>query len=120
MRSYKRSDRVASLIKDALSEILVLAVGDPRVVDAVVTFVKVSPDFSIARVHVRSLVSDDQGRTSLMAGLAASRAYLRTELAHRVLLPRMPQLEFYYDNVEDEAARLEVILDRLALERKDG
>jgi len=119
MRAYKRTDRIASLVKDAMSELLVFEVGDPRVHDAVVTHVHVTADLSIARVYVRSLVSNDQAKTELMAGLEASRGFLRSRLVSRVNLMRAPQLEFFYDEQEDQAARVDAILDRLAHEKKD-
>lgn len=120
MRPFRRADRIASLIKDAMSELLVFEVGDPRVRDAVVTHVRVTADMSIARVYVRSLVSDEQGRASLMEGLSASCGFLRTRLVKRVRLMRAPELEFYYDDQEDEAARVDAILERLARERSGG
>lgn len=120
MRSYRRTDRVASLVKDAMSELLVYEVGDPRVHDAVVTHVHVTADLSIARVYVRSLVSDAQGRAELMAGLEASRGFLRSRLVQRVQLMRAPSLEFFYDEQEDQAARVDAILDRLAHEKRDA
>jgi len=114
MRTWKRTDRIASLIKDALSEMLVLDVSDPRVHDAVVTHVRVSGDLSIARVYVRSIVSDEQSRGELLTGLEAAGGFLRSGLAHRVKLFRVPELQFFYDDQEDEAARLDAILEELS------
>jgi ribosome-binding factor A len=120
MRSYKRTDRIASLVKDAMSELLVFEVMDPRVHDAVVTHVHVTADMSIARIYVRSLVSDEQGKAELMAGLDACRGFIRSRLVQRVRLMRAPSLEFFYDEQEDEAARVDAILDRLSREKPGG
>jgi ribosome-binding factor A len=117
MRPYKRADRIASLIKDALSEALVFAVNDPRVHNAVVTHVSVAPDMSVARVYVRSLVSTPESREELLTGLKASRSFLRGEVGRKVYLQRTPALDFFYDDQEDEAAAVDVVLDRLARER---
>jgi ribosome-binding factor A len=120
MRSYARTDRVASLIKDELGGLIVNEVGDPRVHSCVITAVKVTADMSIARVYVRSLVSDEQGqaRQELLKGLGKAAGFLRAQLGHRVRLQRTPTLEFFYDDTPDEAARVEAILAKLALEKK--
>jgi ribosome-binding factor A len=110
MRSYKRSERVASLIRDALSELILLECGDPRTRGAVITNVRVSDDMSIARVYVRSIAGDDQGRKEVLDGLYSSRAFLRQALLKRVQLVKAPTLIFHFDDVPDEAARIEALL----------
>ncbi len=110
MRSYKRSDRVASLVLQALSESILLHVRDARVQGVVVTHVKMTPDMSIARAYVRSLTNDEAGRRHAMAGLEAVKGFLRSEIARQVKLLRVPQLEFFYDEIPDKAARVDEIL----------
>lgn len=114
MRSYKRTDRIASLIKQAMSELFLFEVRDPRVRTAVVTHVFVTADMGLARVYVRPIAgADQQGRKELMAGLNKSKAFLRGALCKRVQLMRAPQLEFFFDEVPDEVARIDELLANL-------
>jgi len=113
MKPYKRTDRIGSEIREVLGMLFVSEVEDPRVRMGVVTGVKVTADMSLCRVYVRSLQGDEQGRAELMAGLQKCQAWLRRELAHRVRLLRMPKLEFHYDDVPDQASRVENLLMQL-------
>ena len=113
MRSYKRTDRVAQLIREAIAELLVTSVNDPRVRDAVVMTVRITADLMIARIYVRSLVSSLQARQELLAGLGRASGFLRAELGRRVHLQRLPVLEFYYDETPDEVAHVDEILAHL-------
>jgi len=113
MKPFKRTDRIASEIRGALGMLIVSEIEDPRVRMGVVTGVTVTADMSLCRVYVRSIQGDPQGRAELLAGLQKSSAFLRRELAHRVTMLRMPKLEFYYDDVPDQAARVEELLFRL-------
>lgn len=118
MKSFKRTDRVGSLIRDALSELFLFEVQDPRVKQAVVTQVKVTPDFSLARVYVRSLQgSDAQGRQELLLGLGKCKGFLRSALGKKIDLLRIPVLEFFFDETPDEAARIEVMLAQLRVDK---
>jgi len=116
MRSYKRSDRVASLVLQALSEAILLHVRDLRVQGVVVTHVKMTADMSIARVYVRALTSDEPTRRKAMAGLEAVKGFLRTAVAKQVNLLRVPQLDFFYDDIPDKAARVDEILRKLRVD----
>lgn len=118
MRPYKRTERIASLIKEILGSLIVTEVGDPRVQSCVITHVKVSADMSIARIYVRSLISDEQGRQELLTGLASAAGFLRSALGHRIRLLRIPELKFHYDETPDEAARVEAIIASLASREK--
>jgi ribosome-binding factor A len=113
MKPFKRTDRIASEIRSALAMLIVSEIEDPRGRMGVVTGVKVTADMSLCRVYVRSIQGDEQGKAELLAGLQKSSAFLRRELAHRVSMLRMPRLEFFYDDVPDQAARVEELLFRL-------
>lgn len=110
MKPFKRTDRIASEIRGALAMLILSEIEDPRVRMGVVTGVKVTADMSLCRVYVRSIQGDAQGKAELLAGLQKSSAFLRRELAQRVSMLRMPKLEFYYDDVPDQAARVEELL----------
>ena len=51
-RSYGRNERVASAIRKELADILQNELKDPRVHDATVTDVDVSPDLRNARIYI--------------------------------------------------------------------
>lgn len=112
MKTYKRTDRISKLLRQALSETLLRSVRDPRIQNAVVTDVKVTADMSIARVYVRTL-DEAREQEDLLRGFRACAGFLRGELGRNVHLLRVPRLEFFYDEVPDQAAAVEALLDQL-------
>lgn len=120
MKPFKRTDRIASEIREALGMLFLSEIGDPRVRMGIVTGVRVTADMGLCRVYVRSLAgNDEQGKAELLEGLKNSASYLRRELAHRVRLLRMPKLEFYYDDIPDQAARVEELIHGLPKPAKE-
>lgn len=120
MKPFARAERIGREIQEVLGSLLVVEVMDPRVRGAVVTRVKVTADMSLARVYVRPLQGDDQGRQELMKGLQACRGFLRREVGQRVHLLRVPTLEFHYDEVPDQAARVADLLEHLPRPAGEG
>ncbi|MBP7125068.1 30S ribosome-binding factor RbfA [Myxococcota bacterium] len=120
MKPFARTERIGREIQEVLGNLLVIEVRDPRVRGAVVTRVQVTADMSLARVYVRPLQGDDQGRIELMKGLAACKGFLRGEVGRRVRLLRVPALEFHYDEVPDQVARVTDLLSHLPVPAEGG
>lgn len=112
----KRSERVAERVRSELMELMLRgAVRDPDAQGVHVSSVRVSDDLSHARIYVRLLEGDPGPRRREQAVAAMERAgkFLRGELAKRMRLRRMPELEFHWDDVVDTAARIEAVLDEV-------
>lgn len=120
MKPFARTERIGREIQEVLGHLLVTEVRDPRVQGAVVTRVQVTADMSLARVYVRPLQGDEQGRQELMKGLGACKGFLRRGVGRRVHLLRVPVLEFHYDEVPDQVARVSYLLSHLPEPEADG
>ncbi len=119
MRTYRRTDRVASLLRETLSEVLLTEVRDPRVQDVVVTRVQVTADLSLCRVYVRTLQQGDACARA-MEGLRACAGFLRHEVGARVRLLRTPRLEFFHDDLPDKVAAVEALIEKVRVEGGDS
>lgn len=117
MKTSHRMDRVGSLLKEALSEVILFHVRDPRVQGVVVTRVHVTADLSLCRVYVRTL-AEGEARAGAMKGLRACAGFLRREVGSRVRLLRMPRLEFHYDDLPEQVAAVEALIEKVL--REDG
>ena len=107
----QRQQRVAELVRHALSE--VLSRGDLRddvLTSHVVTVpeVRMSPDLKLATAYVMPLGGRDE--TAVVAALERNRKILRQEVARRVNLKFAPELRFRRDESFDEAARIDALL----------
>jgi ribosome-binding factor A len=112
VKPFSRADRVAGHIQRVLSAILIKEAGDPRIGEATITRVKVSRDLRLARVYF-AVHADETQRQAAVEGFRKARAYLKRRLAPELALRYMPELEFFYDDTFDHAARINRILKTL-------
>jgi ribosome-binding factor A len=85
---------------------------DPRVAGVTITGVEVTPDLLLAHVHF-SVLGDAQEQKEALAGLEHARGFLRTELAARVQLRFVPDLDFRLDKSAAYGQRIDELLDQL-------
>lgn len=111
----RRTDRVAELLRQELSELLIRSVKDPRVEHGLVsvTAVEVSPDLRYATVYVSHL-GDETERAEVLTGLEHAAPYLHNELVRRLSLKHVPRLRFRFDPSIERGARLSVLIRELA------
>ncbi len=113
----RRTEQVNELLRQELSSLVSREVRDPRVSGIVsITSVDVSPDLRRAHVWVSVFGTDDE-REGTMRALKAARPFLRRELAHRVHLRTIPDLDFENDTSMEHAQELTDIMRRNAEER---
>ena len=104
-----RIERVNTLIRRELSDIIQNQLRDPRLdVFVTITEVNTSVDLKFAKIFVSS-IGGRQEEAKVLGVLKAAAGFLRSELAHKVRLKHTPELSFYWDNsIEhgDEVLRL--------------
>lgn len=110
----KRCDRVADLLQQELADLLLRRVKDPRVEGVTITGVKVSGDLQHARVFYCVMGSPEaSSREDAAVGLEKAKGFLRRELAGRLHMRMVPQLEFHYDASFDYGDKIERLLKEL-------
>ena len=108
----RRQRQIGSLIQQELSILLERELRDPRLGFTTVTEVKLSADLKCARVYV-SVMGNEEDRRKTMVALDQALGFIRRELACRLKLRYMPQIEFVPDLTLERAARLESLLDQI-------
>ncbi len=123
---YKRTDRLAELIKQELASILLTEVRDPGVKNIVLTSVKVTKDLSIAKVYYLLMGLDDaddktRQRAQKRAASALDRAsgFLRRTVGQRIQMRITPRLDFYWDQSVEYGRKMDRLFDELASERQE-
>jgi len=109
---YKRSLRVSELIKREVSTIIAVSVKDPWIKAVNITFVKMSDDLKHAKIYYRVL-GDQETRDHANVGLERARKFIRAEIGHRTELRYVPEIQFFYDKGMDEAAYIELLLQKI-------
>ena len=107
----RRTLRVSEAVREELAEIVGFEMDDPRVLDAEVTEVSVSPDSRHATVKI-ACRGDEKRQTQAIAALEHAAGYLRRELASRLLLRHVPELHFDRDKNPDVESRVDFLLRR--------
>jgi ribosome-binding factor A len=115
----RRTERVASTIRQELAMIILRELNDPRLVGMpTVTRVKLSPDLSIADVFVTVMGTEGQ-QTAALNALKHSAGLMRSKLTEAMSMRTTPYLKFHLDeDLKKEIAVLE-LLDKVSRENKE-
>ena len=111
-----RIERVNSLIRREISELIQRQVKDPRVDNSIaVTEVCTSSDLKYAKVFVSCLVSEEERLTTLNTLVSAS-GFFRRELSKRLKIRRIPELSFQWDSSIERGNQLLRLIDQVSSE----
>jgi ribosome-binding factor A len=89
-------EKVAEAIRQVVSMAILAEIKDPRVRDVTVTYVEVSPDLRVAKVHV-SVMGDDTHQNLTLRGLESAAGFLQSKLARELELRYTPKIAFLLD-----------------------
>lgn len=111
----RRPERMAEVLREEISEIVGYELDDPRLRSVTVTDVKVAPDLRDANIYV--LVEGDEDEKELaMSALSRASTFVRRQVALNLDLRHAPLLHFARDTVEENAARVDEILEEISEE----
>ena|SRR5437867_9036046 len=107
-----RTERVASVIKERIGEILIHDYNEPSYGFITVTDVKMSPDLKIAKVYFSVFGSEEvQGRAMKM--LEGEKHHIRALVASHVQLKFAPSLQFYHDHTLEEVDKIKRLINKI-------
>jgi ribosome-binding factor A len=107
-------ERVNTLIRREISELIQQELRDPRLDDLIcVTEVETSPDQKYARVFISSM-GGHQEEQKILGILNAAAGFLRTGLARKTRLRFTPALIFVWDNSIEHGDRILRLLDEVS------
>ena len=109
-----RIERVNSLIRQEISELLRRQVKDPRLDNLVaVTDVSTSPDLRYAKIFVSRIGSEEE-KQEILSVLAAASGFFRNELTKRLRLRHIPELSFQWDDSIERGDYLLKLIDEVS------
>lgn len=113
-----RIDRLNSLLKEVISEVIMREVRNPRVNSLVtVTKVEVSKDLHHARVFI-SVIGTDQDKQETINALQSASGFIGVSAAKKVTLRYFPQLTFKLDSTVEQQGRIDELLEKIHEEQK--
>ena len=105
-----RTSRIADQIQRELAELVRTEVRDPRVGLVTVTGVELSRDQSHAKVFFTVLGPEGAAREAQL-GLDRAAGFLRSQVAHRLTIRKVPELHFAFDESVERGVRLSRLID---------
>lgn len=110
-----RIDKIDSILMREISIIVSQELNDPKLGFPTVTEVDVAPDYSNAKVYVSFLGKNYKKRDGIDA-LRRAKGHIKSILAKRVRMRKIPDLEFIVDDSLDKAEKIENIINNSMLD----
>lgn len=104
-----KKDKMNGIIQRELSQIIQVEVRDPKIGFCTITAVDTTTDLSIAKVYVTFLGKERKG----MEALNRSKGFIRSLLAKRLTIRKVPELIFVNDTSLEYGNKIEKIIDDL-------
>ena len=112
-----RLERVNSLLKEVIFEVIQKEVRNPHVSTFVtVTRVETTPDLHHAKVLI-SLIASDPEKAKVLEALQSAAGFIAVHAAKKVRLRYFPSLTFKLDTALAEQLRIQQILGQIETER---
>src|SRR6266404_9419205 len=108
----RRPERFAEALKEEIAEVVGFELDDPRLEMVTVTEVEVAKDLRDAKVYVLVRGDEDEVHKALKT-LGKAAAFVRQQVAMNLELRYAPHVHFVRDTAEENAARINEILEDL-------
>ena len=92
----RRVQKAAEAIREVVSMAILADLKDPRIEGVTVTYVEVSPDMRVAKIHV-SVMGDDAAGQLCLHGLRSAAGYLQQKISRGIDTRYTPRLRFELD-----------------------
>ena len=110
--SLHRIERGQEDIRHEARSLRLFEVTDRLVQGVTVTRVMVTKDLGLARIYYETALKGKE-RLAVQQGLNRAKGFIRRELASRLKFKTMPELEFFYDETQEEISRVNELFSKL-------
>ena len=108
--TFKRSARISDLIAKEVSQMVIKGeIKDPRAEEAFITGVKVSDNLSHANIFF-SVMDGPVDKNEVLKGLQSAKGFIRTRLAKKLKMRKIPELEFKFDSALEKGYKVDEVL----------
>lgn len=116
--AVKRTDRLNSLLKEVISEVIRKDVRNPHVTGLItVTRVSISKDLRHAKVFI-SVIGSEQDKIETIEALNSAAGFIAVQSSQQVVMRFFPELVFKLDDSVEKHMRIEEILHKISKERE--
>jgi ribosome-binding factor A len=113
----RRQEKVARLVKEAVSDAIANHLSDPRIEGLVsVTRVEMTPDLRRASVYVSILGTSEAAQSKTYAAITRARSRIQALLARRLQMRFCPVLRLYRDDKFKKTLEILKLIEQAASE----
>ena len=116
MPNPRRRERLASLIEQIVSELLVRDIKDPRIGFTSITAVEVTPDVSHAKIFV-SVMGSEEERSATMRALTHATGFVRSKLGEELTIRHVPEISVQLDRSIERGDHVLALINKISAER---
>jgi ribosome-binding factor A len=114
----QRTDRLNSLLKEVISEVIRKDVRNPHVNELItVTRVEITKDLHHAKVFI-SVIGNAAEKEETLKALQTAAGFIAVTSSKKVVMRYFPELHFKLDDSVDKHMRIEKILGEISNERE--
>lgn len=107
-----RTQRIASHLQKEISDIVAHEMRDKNINFVTITYLKLAPDLSYARIYFTTL--NDEKKEETLDNLNNAKGFIKSELCKRKLkIRKIPEIEFAYDESITYGSNIERIIKKL-------
>lgn len=113
----QRTDRLNSLLKEVISEVIRRDVRNPHVNELMtITRVEITKDLHYAKVYV-SVIGTEEEKASTLEALQTAAGFIAVNASKKVVMRYFPALTFKLDDSVEKHMRIEQLLNQISDER---
>lgn len=117
--AVNRQDRLNSLLKEVISEVVKRDVRNPHVNELLtITRVEITKDLHHAKVYV-SVIGSETEKGETLAALNSAAGFIAVNASKKVVMRYFPALVFKLDDSVEKHMRIENLLNKISKEREE-
>jgi len=117
----RRQEKVARIVKEAVSEAIAHHLNDPRIGGLVsVTRVEMATDLRNANVYISVFGSDEAGQNKAFIAITHAKSKIQSVLASQIQSKFCPVLHFYKDEKFKKTLEILNLIDKASKKFKDN
>lgn len=119
MAGTRRTQRINSLLKEVLSDVVRGDVKHPDLCESLISIssVEISNDFRFAKVYI-SVIGDEKEKIKVLHALKSASGFIGRTASKMVVMHHFPTLNFFIDESVDKQIRIQEAIERVNLERE--
>jgi ribosome-binding factor A len=116
--AVQRTDRLNSLLKEVISEVIHRDVRNPHLNEFVsITRVSITKDLHHAKVYV-SIIGTEMQKKETIEALESAAGFIAVRASKKVVMHYFPELKFILDDSVDKHMRIQQLLGEISAEKE--